>query len=331
MEGVERHLYGASSRALYAELPRRLYGDRYPGESAPEGLVFFVVRGSGGAVRARAAVWTNPELVHEGTVPGLIGSFESEDDLAAARTVLAAAEAEIAAAGIRRVIGPLNGTTWAAYRIALAENAPCLFPLEPMNPPYYAALWEACGYGKLADYSSSSFPLEPGLFADLGEEAERLKSRGIAVADFRPESAAEDLEAIYSLSLEGFSRNFVYAPFPRADFLAKYQPIAARMRPHDAAIARDASGRAVAFAFGFPNAYAAPGEEYVIKSAAVLDGMRGLGLGGHLVRRLAANACADGFRIAYHALMHEANVSNHFGRRVCARTCRRYRLYVKDL
>ncbi len=331
MKNAEAHLLGPGNRAFFENLPRRLYGPRYQPEQAPDGLPFFIVRNAVGRVVARSAVWTNPELVHNGSVPGLIGSFESENDLAAATAVLMAAEGAIRAHGAERIIGPMNGSTWAAYRVALSENEPCLFPLEPMNPGYYARLWEACGYVKLADYSSSSFPLSPHLFAGLDRTAAALRARGVTVADFRPAAAEEDLSTIYSLSLSGFNRNFVYAPFPRARFLEKYLPIASRMRAHDAAIARAATGEPLGFVFGFPNSFAPAGTEYVIKSAAVLPAARGWGLGGYLVKRMASLACADGFRLAYHALMHEANISNFFGRSVEAQTCRRYRLYVKEL
>ena len=91
-KNIEELSLTPATRGIFEELPRRLYGSRYRGEEAPDGLPFFVVRGGDGAVLARAAVWTNPALNYRGAVPGLVGSFESEHDEASAEAVLRAAE-----------------------------------------------------------------------------------------------------------------------------------------------------------------------------------------------------------------------------------------------
>ena len=87
----------------------------------------------------------------------------------------------------------------------------------------------------------------------------------------------------------------------------------------------------VGFVFGFPNAFAAAGTEYVIKTIAVLPDSDCRGLGGLLVERMAKTAYEDGFKLAYHALMHEDNVSSNIGNHAHAEVCRRYRLYAKEL
>ena len=331
MKNAEAFVLSAETRPLFEDLPRRLYGPRYRGERAPEGLPFFVVRDPDGSVLARAAVWTNPAVTYDGATPGLVGSFESIDDLACARAVLEAAEARIRADGYRRAVGPMNGTTWAPYRLALPEGAPCRFPLEPMNPPYYCALWEALGYRVIANYTSSSFPLTPDSFPRVEKATRILAKRGVTVYDFRPDRLEEELNAIYDVSVVSFRHNFVYAPITREEFLAQYRPFVGRLRPHDAAIARRADGTPVGFVFGFPNPYAAPGAEYVIKTIAVLPDADCRGLGGLLVERMAQTAYEDGFKLAYHALMHEDNVSSNIGNHAHAAVCRRYRLYAKEL
>ena len=80
MKNAECHALSPETRGLFEELPRRLYGQRYDLERAPDGLPFFIVRGASGAVLARAAVWTNPDVRYLGETPGLIGSFECIDD-----------------------------------------------------------------------------------------------------------------------------------------------------------------------------------------------------------------------------------------------------------
>ena len=57
-KNIEELSLAPATRGIFEELPRRLYGSRYLGEEAPDGLPFFVVRGNDGAVLSRAAVWT---------------------------------------------------------------------------------------------------------------------------------------------------------------------------------------------------------------------------------------------------------------------------------
>ena len=329
-KNIEELSLAPATRGIFEELPCRLYGSRYRGEEAPDGLPFFVVRGNDGAVLARAAVWTNPALNYRGAVPGLVGSFESENDAASAATVLRAAEEYIRARGHQRVIGPMDGSTWGRYRLALPEGAPCLFPLEPMNPPWYWELWEKCGYETLAEYVTKSFPLSEDSFARL-EKAERIFARrAITVSDWRPDRVREELDDIFAVSLVSFKNNFLYVPADRGAFLSHYLPLAAKMRPHDAAIARRADGTPVGFVFGFPNPYAAEGAEYVSKTVAVLPDADCRGLGALLAERMAKKAFEDGFRVMYHALMHVDNVSTLIGNHAGAKVCRRYRLYTKE-
>ena len=331
MRNAEPFVLSSETRDLFESLPRRIYGALYTGERAPDGLPFFVVRDGSGAVLARAAVWTNPDVSYLGETPGLVGSFECIDSAECAAAVLGAAEARIREDGQRRVVGPMNGTTWAPYRLALPDGAPCLFPLEPRNPAYYCALWESLGYRVIANYTSSCFPLGPDSFPRF-EKAERiLAARGVSVCDFRPDCIADELNDIYDVSVVSFRNNFVYAPVTREAFVAQYAPIVGRLRPHDAAIARRADGTPVGFVFGFPNAYATPGTEYVVKTIAVLPDRDCRGLGGLLVERMAKTAYEDGFKLAYHALMHEDNVSSNIGNHAHAKVCRRYRLYAKEL
>ena len=316
MRNAEQFILSPETRSLFEELPRRLYGSLYSGERAPDGLPFFAVRGEGGEVLSRAAIWTNPDVVYRGETPGLIGSFECVDDAACAASVLGAAEASIRAAGFRRVVGPMNGTTWAPYRLALPEGAPCRFPLEPMNPAYYCGLWEALGYEVIANYTSSCFPIGPDSFCRLEKATRIMEKRGITIYDFRPDRLEDDLNAIYDVSVVSFRNNFVYAPITREAFFAQYRPIVSRLRPHDAAIARRADGTPIGFVF---------------KTIAVLPDSDCRGLGGILVERRAKAAYEDGFKFAYHALMHEDNISSNIGNHAHAEVCRRYRLYAKEL
>jgi hypothetical protein len=86
---------------------------------------------------------------------GLFGFYECGDDDDAARALLGAAEAALAAAGARSVIGPVNLTFHDETGILVEgfDSPPML--LSPYNPPRYAKQLEQAGYRSDREYLST--------------------------------------------------------------------------------------------------------------------------------------------------------------------------------
>ena len=268
----------------------------------------------------------------DGGTPGLVGFFAARADAPpeAARAVLAAAARALREdRGARVVVGPLDGTTWDAYRLALPEHGPLRFLPDIATPPHYPALFEAAGFSKLADYISTALAPDPATWARLDRAAARFAARGIRVEPFDPARAERDLLDAFAVARAAFARAFLYTPIPAEGFLARYRPAVPRIAPEFVRIARDAAGAPAGFAGALPTPLAPAGAPALgVKTLAIRPAPALRGLGAWLVEDLHRRAADRGFRTVYHALMHESNGSANITARA-ARVVRRYRLYIR--
>ena len=292
---------------------------------------FLAVSANGEPLARCAALW-NDAMRLDGETPGLVGFFAARENATdAARAVLDAAVGALCKDhGARFVVGPLDGTTWDPYRLALPEAGPLRFLPDVATPPHYPALFESAGFSKLADYTSTALTPDPDTWARLDRATARFTARGIRVEPFDSARAERDLLDIFAVARIAFTRAFLYTPISEEGFLARYRPVVSRIVPEFVRIARDASGAPVGFVFALPNPLApADAPELVIKTLAVLPDPAVRGLGAWLVEDIHKRVADSGFRTVYHALMHEANDSANITA-AAARVVRRYRLYVRE-
>lgn len=311
----------AQGQAAFRELDERLYpGRANPPPPPPDSAALFCVK-DGGRVAAHAAAVVNPAL----PVPaGLLGWFEAENDPKAAAMLFDAVQAHFAGRGIPSVVGPMNCSTWAAYRVALPEGTPFFLDVESM--PYYAELFETNGFETIASYHSTCADLSEHSFPRLERMTPVFRARGVSVHDFEPDKSEAILREIHELSLESFRHNFLYTPVPVESFLQKYLPLLVKVPPQCILLARDGAGRLIGFLFAVPNLLRRDRRELVIKTLAVRPEAVSRGLGAYLVELCSRRAYESGVRTVYHALMHDANPSANIGRAGMT-VCRRYRLY----
>jgi hypothetical protein len=161
---------------------------------------------------------------------GLIGHYEAAD-AGAGVALLKEAQQRLGAAGVERVLGPMNGSTWARYRLALPSmpgdpefDAP-VFMTELQNSFDYPEQFAAAGFSVAARYESR-IDVNPGAVRP-GAAAlrDRLASRGIVVRPFCPDRYEDELEAIFTLSRSAFTDNLYYSPIEFPAFRALYERI----------------------------------------------------------------------------------------------------------
>lgn len=262
---------------------------------------------------------------------GVIGHYEADEDEAGV-TLLRAASERLTEAGAELVVGPMDGSTWARYRLALpAEDGtdPAPFLTEPVNPPAYPAHFEAAGFAPVSHYVSRLVEDLDALADRTREVEDQLAAAGHRIEPMDPGRYAATLEAIYELSLRAFAANPFYSPIRRDTFLSMYEPMRASVDPELVLLARDAEDRLVGFIFGFPDLLDpgdGPPSRVVVKSLAVDDSARGAGLGSLLVHEIHRRAAGRGYQCAVHALMHVENPSHRISRRAGS-VFRRYALF----
>ena len=262
--------------------------------------------------------------------------------------LLDAACARLAEAGCTRVVGPLDGSTWHAYRVVTdaapgadrwGRAAEPAFALEPAPPAVIATGFEQAGFEPVERYVSTRIDVLPDEVAEVRADRERLAAEGITIRPFDAQHAEDELRRLHPALLRAFADNPYFAPISEADFLALYRPLLAHADPGLILLAeRDAprpGGAPVGVVLGLPDvAQAGRGEAIdtvVVKTLAVVPEARGLGLGGALVRAVHEAAQARGLTRAVHALMHVDNRSVGISERLPGRVIRRYALLGRDL
>ena len=264
----------------------------------------------------------------------LVGRYVATDRDGGSALLRAAATA-LTVAGAARVLGPVDGSTWGRYRLALPPEDPAQVPEppflgEPTNPSHYVDDFTQSGFAPVAWYESSL--LAPLTVADprAAIAASAVADAGITIAPLALDGFDAALDGLYRLSLDAFARNPFYSPIDSAGFRALYEPVRTLIDPELVLLARDRARTIVGVAFAIPDVLGAragrPGR-VVLKTLAVTPVLRRLGLGALLVDGIRARAHALGFSAVIHALMHVDNASRRISERT-AMPMRRYALFA---
>lgn len=295
---------------------------------------------------ARLAMGLAPELHGAPGPSGLVGWYEALDGEAGTALLVRARET-LAERGAARVLGPMNGSTWKRYRLALppepGETAPTPFLTEPVNPPGYASHFVVAGFTLAAEYESRA-ALRPAGAAGMQSAApDAPLPDGVRIAPLDPPRFDDALREIFDLSAAAFADNLYYTPIAFGEFAAAYERIRPLLDPELVRLARGADGRLLAFVFAFPDPFdrvpdvpgAAPpggaqeprGLRVILKTLATAPEARGMGLGRRLSEDVHRIAFARGAPSVVHALMQVDNSSTRISERLQGEPFRRYALY----
>jgi GNAT superfamily N-acetyltransferase len=304
-----------------------------PEEPVPAGARCLLLRREGRPA-ARLAYTFAEDLHGAPGRTGLIGWYETTMDAAVGIAVLRAAVERLAAEGAVRVLGPVNGSTWGRYRLALPPEpwgtpVEPTFLSEPTNLPDYPRDFRQAGFRVAAEYESAIIEDLSAPDAKRDELAERIRARGVVIRPLDASRFDEELRALYELSVTAFAENLYYSPVGFDEFRARYQPLRPLLDPELVRLAEDADGRLLGFVFAFPDLLTVRDgrpTRAVLKTLAAAPAARGLGLGTFLTDEVRRLAHEKGYASVIHALMQADNASVSISRHT-ARVFRRYALY----
>ncbi|HEV2147351.1 MAG TPA: GNAT family N-acetyltransferase [Longimicrobiaceae bacterium] len=328
---IERFPAGEGRMEDFAAV-RSAVGYPTPDDEVPEGAVCLVGYDANRPV-ARLALRVAPELQGAPGPSGLVGWYETVDGGAGAALLVRAREL-LAESGVTRVLGPMNGSTWNRYRLALppapGEEPRTPFLTEPVNPPEYPLHWTAAGFSVAAEYESRLARRPADERADASAPVQTRTGHGVTVAPLDPARFDDALREIFELSLAAFAGNLFYTPIGFDEFAAAYQKVRPLLDPELVRLARGADGRLLAFVFAFPDPFDRAPDRHprvVLKTLATAPEARGLGLGGRLTGEIHEAAFARGAPSVIHALMHVDNTSTRISGNYRGELFRRYALY----
>lgn len=280
---------------------------------------------------ARAACHINPWLHEAELTTGLVGSYACIDEEEAAMALWRAIDAWAETRELKRLIGPMDGSTWRGYRFRDAPLPPPFF-MEPCQPGWYTAQWTEAGFAPLLRYVSHIDPDPREDREALAAHEAALAAQGAVVRCMDAARMEEELERIGRFSIEAFAGNPLYSPIEADAFMAMYRPIKHLIDPGLVLLVEDHEGTLQAFVFNLPDLLAAPGERLIMKSMARAKQCPFKGMGAYLGLKVAQLAVQRGYRSVVHALMHEDNRSAQLSREVYrGEHFMRYTLYAKHL
>jgi GNAT superfamily N-acetyltransferase len=280
---------------------------------------------------ARASLWWRdvPTLASERL--GIIGHFAASDQ-AAASMLISQCLAALRQHRCSLAVGPMDGNTWRRYRFVSDPGTTPPFFLEPENPPDYPGYFLTAGFTPIAQYSSARVADLTKEDGRIAQAKQRLKNEGITWRPLKMDRFEKELRAIYQLSVQSFTQNFLYTPIEEALFLAQYQLIAPYVQP-ELTLMAEQGGELLGYLFGIPDLNQSQRGEaldtFIVKTVAVLPTRRAAGLGSVLVAE-SHRIAYEGYTGAIHALMHDANNSRNISAHY-AHTMRQYTLYQQRI
>lgn len=228
-------------------------------------------------VVARCVSYINEKLIYENTNPFLFGNFESINNQKVVDFLFSELKRIALSKGKTTIIGPMSGSTWYDYRIAIPNNNP-LFFTEFFTPPYYNEILQKTGFSCLAKYKSTHATTYEVDEKKLEQCNKLFNEKGVTVRNLDLNNFEKDLEQIFLVSLEGFKNNFLYSPIAKEEFMQKYLPLKQLIDPATVFLVFDGE-KCVGFSMSLINLLNKEKKQLVMKSAARLPDYKYKGLG----------------------------------------------------
>jgi GNAT superfamily N-acetyltransferase len=260
----------------------------------------------GGIERARCGLWWDQPAPRSGERFGSLGQLQADGADASARLALLRHGCErLRLHGCRRVLAPMDGSSWHDYRLveAALPTDPREFPFagEPSCAADWIAPLQAAGFSVQARYVSS-------ICTDLAWRRPRRSGHpngageGLVIRSAAGVEAAALLPQLHGLVMAGFRRQPLFSPVDQAAFAALWQPWQRLLDPELSLLAFNAD-RLVGVLLAHPDRPAAT-SRLVVRTLVVAPGRLHAGLGRELLETVHARAAARGFGAVIHALMH---------------------------
>lgn len=278
---------------------------------------------------------------------GTIGCFQALEKPEAVERLLAAGFKWLEKQGAQRIIGPMNGDTWHAYRFNTGAYDAAPFIKEPWNPSYYPALWKNAGFSVTETYDSYIID-DPALAAANQKKFhQRCVKNGYTFEPITAQNYAKILPLIHDLSCQIFAENTLYTPINLDEFIRMYMPAKSLLATDLSWMAYAPDKTPAGYVFTFPDyadaLRAMNGKTHLsakirfllnkrkvtrtcIKTLGTIPEKRGSGLTAALTYLSFKNSAELGYSQTLMCLMHSSNDSRRFGGQM-DRPFRSYALY----
>jgi hypothetical protein len=292
------------------ELYKPLLSQWYGSVSIPINKAYFY-KGIGIQDKALCILYKNPHLPD--TL--LVGNFECVDD----GDVFDALFHTWLKQGCKKIIGPINGSTWDEYRTEVWTSGFERFISEPLQKKYYPSLWTrkmTVDARYLSTLQENPKPYAEEKIEKIKQQHQDISFRNIKIDDYENE-----LKLLYRFCVDAFADNYLYTPISEQEFISKYLRIKPILREEWIKLAiRD--DELIAFNFSYLS-----GDYVVMKTVACKRGRANMGLsyilGNEIIHQVNRNQLSG----IIHAYILDTNVSKNLSDKYGTKTIRQYHLY----
>jgi len=213
----------------------------------------FLARRSGQVVGRIAAVEDPHYNDFHQTRYGWFGMFECIDDVDVARSLFDAAQAWVKERGHQELLGPANFSS--SYEFGALQDGFDSPPavMMPYNPPYYVALFEACGFQKAKDLWAWSFDCTKPAPEKVGKVAEMVRKRqGVVVRPVNLTDWENELRKLKDIYDAAWEKNWGFYPMTTREFVHSCNEMKLIFKKELILIA-EVNGEPAAFAMTLPD------------------------------------------------------------------------------
>ncbi|MBD3638568.1 MAG: hypothetical protein HUJ25_14540 [Crocinitomicaceae bacterium] len=137
---------------------------------------------------------------------GFIGWYECDNDPEIAKQLLTTAINWFKEQNVKKIYGPVNGTTWDAYRFNLTSPRP-LFPGEPYQPQYYPEQWQNLNFKEEIQYETNIIPRDTVKKMRRENFTQILDTLDAKLIPYPYQLPNDELRVMYEFYLKCFEKN----------------------------------------------------------------------------------------------------------------------------
>lgn len=262
-----------------------------------------------------------------------IGWFDSDNNELTGTGLLLDVADKLKEKNCKRIIGPINGSTWGKYRFNLSSDSPIL-PGEPFQPNYYPIFWKNAGFENHHNYVTEILPrdlVKPMQADDLKNILAKNNIEALALTKDLANDYAEKLQTFYN---ECFVDNPLFRPIDKATYLTISKQSLSYLKEDYSFLIIDQEKNPIGIFISVNNLPDAHDfkDTLLIKTLAVRKDYRNIQLGTTVINYIHYKAYQNGYQKIIHALMYDNNISSKKGQeKFNTQVIRNYSLMSKTL
>lgn len=213
--------------------------------------------------------------------------------------------------GVKKVLGPINFSTWLPYRLLSKVEGGPRFSFEPDRPLEYCDLLKAHGFTTNQLFSSKGYAETENFINLTKSDFDKSKELGFSLEFMPKELNIEDLRDLHRLSVKIFDDNYLATPIDFDTFKTLYAANAKKDDYTYSLFIKTKEGERIGYFINFIEH-----GHCVVKTIGIDKQYRGCGLSNGSMHLSLKKAQGDGVDKMVAAMVKEGAQSESYGRKM---------------